>query len=131
MGDGTSGTIERSCGRSHRGARVIHGAGDRMGAASALQSIGHLLYDKGNFTDARKSYEDASPYFAAWAIKIAPRFAQQVGNIYYDQGDLVQARQYYEQSLLPIAKLMISPDWPAAWEILPMYSTAWAICLKH
>jgi tetratricopeptide (TPR) repeat protein len=38
-------------------------AGDRMGAATALQSTGHLLYDQGNFAEARQSYEDALAVF--------------------------------------------------------------------
>ena len=71
-----------------------------MGAAAALQSTGHLLYDKGNFTDARKAYEDALAVFRSLGnqARVAASL-NNIGNIYYDQGDLVQARQYYEQSI--------------------------------
>jgi len=40
--------------RSRRSARLFTAAGDRMGAASALQTIGHMLYDKGNFAERAK-----------------------------------------------------------------------------
>ena len=106
-------------------------AGDRMGAATTLQSTGHLLYDKGNFTGARKAYEDASPCFAPWAIRPASRLRSTTSaistttrEIWFTRGNITS------NDCTPIARSTISPDWPAAWEILPTCSTAWAIFPK-
>lgn len=75
-------------------------AGDRKGAAAALQSSGHLLYDRGNFAGARKAYEDALAVFRSLGNQsFAAASLNNMGNIYYDQGDLVHARQNYEQSI--------------------------------
>ena len=85
-------------------------AGDRMGAAAALQSTGHLLYDKGNFTDARKAYEDALGCFAAWAIKIAPQLRSTISATFITTREIWLRRgNIMSNPSLHIAKSMISP----------------------
>ncbi|HZQ24883.1 MAG TPA: protein kinase [Terriglobales bacterium] len=75
-------------------------AGDRVGAATTMLVAGHLLYDKGDFAGALKSYKDSLEVFRMLGNRLrAANSLNNIGNVYYDQGDLVHAKEYYEQAI--------------------------------
>jgi len=59
-----------------------------------------MLYDKGNFAEARQAYENALVVFRNLGNqgRVAGSL-NNIGNVYYDMGDLDRARQYYEQAI--------------------------------
>jgi serine/threonine protein kinase/tetratricopeptide (TPR) repeat protein len=79
---------------------LFSSAGDRKGAASSLVYSGNLLYDKGDFSGARKDYDDALTVFRQiGAQQSAASALNNIGNVLYDQGKLAEAEQYYGQVL--------------------------------
>jgi len=68
--------------------------------ADAQLFIGHVLYDQGNFDQARKSYEQALKGFQAVGDQVGiSNGLEAVGNVLVEQGSLAEARQYYEGEL--------------------------------
>jgi eukaryotic-like serine/threonine-protein kinase len=75
-------------------------AGDRQGAAVALQSTGGLLYDKGDYEAARQIYEQALIVFhQIGAERNVSGALNRIGNALYDENRLIDAKAYYEQTL--------------------------------
>jgi tetratricopeptide (TPR) repeat protein len=75
-------------------------AGDRMGAAIALQLTGHLLYDKGDLNGALKTYQDTYEVFRVLGNQArAASSLNNIGNAYYDKGELNQAKINYQRSI--------------------------------
>ena len=75
-------------------------AGDRQGAAVALQSSGGLLYDKGDYDGARDIYEQALIVFRQIGAEQSVSGAlNRIGNSFYDQNSLTEAKSYYEKTL--------------------------------
>jgi eukaryotic-like serine/threonine-protein kinase len=95
LGDAKSGIA--SCEEARR---ISSAAGDRFGAALALNNIGNALYDQGDLAGARKIYEEV--------LKIDREIGNQGGaagaldnlaNVIGDQGDTVTARKLADQAL--------------------------------
>jgi eukaryotic-like serine/threonine-protein kinase len=75
-------------------------AGDQQGAALALELSGDVLYDKGDFPGAQKSYEGALSVFRQIGAEQSVSLAlNRIGNAFYEQGRLEEAKTYYEQTL--------------------------------
>lgn len=75
-------------------------AGDQQGAALALEFSGDVLYNKGNFPGAQKSFEDALAVFRQIGAEQSMSAAlNRIGNACYEQGRLEEAKTYYEQTL--------------------------------
>jgi tetratricopeptide (TPR) repeat protein/tRNA A-37 threonylcarbamoyl transferase component Bud32/TolB-like protein len=75
-------------------------AGDRHGAAAALQLAGDMLYDHGDYTGARKNYEQAlAVYRQIGAQRSIASAYNAVGNVLLDLGQLAAAESNYEQTL--------------------------------
>jgi eukaryotic-like serine/threonine-protein kinase len=74
--------------------------GDRHGAAAALHRAGNMLYDRGDYTGARKNYEQALAVYRSIGTQrsIASAY-NDLGNVLLDLGQLAAARSYYEQTL--------------------------------
>jgi serine/threonine protein kinase/TolB-like protein/ATP/maltotriose-dependent transcriptional regulator MalT len=69
-------------------------------AASAELLIGHVLYDKGQFEDARKSYDRALQEFREIGDQTGTaRSLEGIGNVLYEQQKLEDAKKYYEEEL--------------------------------
>ncbi|MBZ5657761.1 MAG: tetratricopeptide repeat protein [Acidobacteriia bacterium] len=69
-------------------------------AGSAARMIGIVLYHKGDFAGARKSFEEALGIFRKIGTQLSvSQTLTDLGNLLYDQGKLEEARQYYEDSL--------------------------------
>jgi serine/threonine protein kinase/tetratricopeptide (TPR) repeat protein len=80
--------------------QLYSAAGDKLGAATALQMNGNVLLDKADFAGARKAYDDALVVFKQLGTqqRIAATL-NNIGNVLYDQVELDQAKQYYEEVL--------------------------------
>jgi tetratricopeptide (TPR) repeat protein len=80
--------------------RLYTTAADKMGAAATLQTIGHMLYDKGASWKRVRRTRMLWLCSVRWAIRDALQARSTISAMsYYDQGDLVHARQYYEQTI--------------------------------
>ena len=69
-------------------------------AASAWNGIGVVYYDKGDFQNALKAWEEG----LAIARKVGAQqrvaaFTSNVGNIYYERGKMDEARRHYQEAL--------------------------------
>lgn len=74
--------------------------GDQRGSAIAVQRIGDVFYDKGDFENARKRFEGSLATFRRLGAQQNTSSAlNRIGNVYYEISNLEQARTYYEQSL--------------------------------
>jgi eukaryotic-like serine/threonine-protein kinase len=75
-------------------------AGDRLGAAIALQMSGTVLLDKADFAGARRTYDAALRVFRQLGAqqRIATTL-NNIGNVLYDQVELDAAKQNYEEVL--------------------------------
>jgi eukaryotic-like serine/threonine-protein kinase len=79
---------------------LYENAGDRAGAARAMQVKGTLLYDKGDFAGARAAFEQALKVSQEIGTLHAQAEAlNSLGNVQYDTGQLEDARRSYEDSL--------------------------------
>jgi eukaryotic-like serine/threonine-protein kinase len=80
--------------------QLYSAAGDKLGAAMALQMNGNVLLDKADFAGARKAYDDALIVFKQLGTqqRIAATL-NNIGNVLYDQVELEQAKKYYEEVL--------------------------------
>jgi len=80
--------------------QLYSAAGDKLGAALALQMNGNVLLDKADFASARKAYDDALVVFKQLGTqqRIAATL-NNIGNVLYDQVELDQAKKYYEEVL--------------------------------
>jgi eukaryotic-like serine/threonine-protein kinase len=80
--------------------QLFSAAGDKLGAALALQMNGNVLLDKADFAGARKAYDDALVVFKQLGTqqRIAATL-NNIGNVLYDQVELDQAKKYYEEVL--------------------------------
>ena len=74
--------------------------GNPMVAAAALNGIGAAYYDKGDFENSRKAYEEG--------LAIARRLGAQqrvailtsnLGNIFFERGKMEEARRHYQEAL--------------------------------
>jgi serine/threonine protein kinase/tetratricopeptide (TPR) repeat protein len=75
-------------------------SGDKRGAAMSLLGVGDVLYDQGNFLEARKEFEEALPVFEEIGSKSNIRTTmERIGNVLYSQGKLPEAQTYYEKAL--------------------------------
>lgn len=75
-------------------------AGDKVGAASAINANATVLYDQADFAGARKAYEESLTVFREVGAQArVANSLNNIGNVYYEQGDTAHARQYYQQSL--------------------------------
>jgi eukaryotic-like serine/threonine-protein kinase len=75
-------------------------SGDKRGAAISLLGVGDVLYDQGNFLQARKEFEEALPVFKEIGSQRSIRTAlERIGNVLYSQGKLSEAETYYEKAL--------------------------------
>jgi eukaryotic-like serine/threonine-protein kinase len=75
-------------------------SGDKRGAAMSLLGVGDVLYDQGNFLEARKEFEEALPVFEGIGSKSNIRTTmERIGNVLYSQGKLPEAQSYYEKAL--------------------------------
>jgi tetratricopeptide (TPR) repeat protein len=75
-------------------------AGDRLGAAGAVQMSGTVLLDKADYAGARRSYDAA--LFAFRQLGAQQRIAatlNNIGNVLYDQVQLEEAKKHYEEVL--------------------------------
>jgi len=69
-------------------------------AGSAARLMGIVLYHKGDFAGARKSFEEALGIFRKLGTQLYVSLTlSDLGNLLYDQGKLEEARQYYVDSL--------------------------------
>jgi tetratricopeptide (TPR) repeat protein len=69
-------------------------------AASAELYIGHVLYDKGQFEDARHSYDRALQGFQEIGDQTGKaRSLEAIANVLYEQQKLEDAKKYYEEEL--------------------------------
>ena len=75
-------------------------AGDRLGAAVALQMSGTVLLDKADYPGARRTYDAALVVFRQLGAqqRIAATL-NNIGNVLYDQVQLEEAKQHYEEVL--------------------------------
>ena len=81
-------------------AQLFAAAGDRRGAALAVQSNGDLLYDSGDFDGARKAFQNALSVFRSLgADQNVSQALSRLGNAAYEQGRLAEAKSFYEQTL--------------------------------
>jgi serine/threonine protein kinase/tetratricopeptide (TPR) repeat protein len=80
--------------------QLFSAAGDKLGAAVALQMNGNVLLDKADFAGARKAFDDALAVFRQLGTqqRIAATL-NNIGNVLYDQGELDQARKHYDEVL--------------------------------
>ena len=75
-------------------------SGDKRGAAMSLLGVGDVLYDQGNFPQARKEFEEALPVFKEIGSQSNIRTTmERIGNVLYSQGELREAQTYYEKAL--------------------------------
>ena len=75
-------------------------SGDKRGAAMSLLGVGDVLYDQGNFLEARKEFEEALPVFQEIGSQSNIRTTmERIGNVLYSQGELREAQTYYEKAL--------------------------------
>jgi serine/threonine protein kinase/tetratricopeptide (TPR) repeat protein len=69
-------------------------------AGTIARMMGIVLYHKGDFAGARKSFEEALTIFRKIGTQLyVSHTLSDLGNLLYDQGKLEEARQYYEDSL--------------------------------
>jgi serine/threonine protein kinase/tetratricopeptide (TPR) repeat protein len=80
--------------------QLFSAAGDKLGAAIAVQMNGNVLLDKADFAAARKAYDDALVVFKQLGTqqRVAATL-NNIGNVLYDQAELGQAKKYYEEVL--------------------------------
>lgn len=75
-------------------------SGDKRGAAMSLLGVGDVLYDQGNFLEARKEFEEALPVFEEIGSQSNIRTTmERIGNVLYSQGERREAQTYYEKAL--------------------------------
>jgi eukaryotic-like serine/threonine-protein kinase len=75
-------------------------AGYRQGAARTWLMTGDVLFDQGDYENARKKYEEALPVFQEIGAQKSIRAVfERMGNVLYQQGKLLEAKQYYDRVL--------------------------------
>jgi tetratricopeptide (TPR) repeat protein len=75
-------------------------SGDKRGAAMSLLGVGDVLYDQGDFPQARKEFEEALPVFEEIGSQSSIRTTmERLGNVLYSQGEPREAQTYYEKAL--------------------------------
>jgi serine/threonine protein kinase/tetratricopeptide (TPR) repeat protein len=83
-------------------------------AGSAARMMGIVLYHKGDFAGARKSFEEALAIFRKTGTQVSvSKTLSDLGNLLYDQGKLQEARQYYEDSLRVDREIARAQDIPS------------------
>jgi tetratricopeptide (TPR) repeat protein len=83
-------------------------------AGTAARMMGIVLYHKGDFTGARKSFDEALAIFRKIGTQIyISHTLSDLGNLLYDQGKLEEARQYYEESLRVDREIVRAQDIPS------------------
>jgi len=79
---------------------LFSAAGYRQGVGRTLLMTEDVLFDQGDFENARRKVEEAVPVFREIGAQKSIRSAnERIGNILYQQGKLQQARDYYDQAL--------------------------------
>jgi len=82
-------------------------------AGTAARMMGIVLYHKGDFAGARKSFEEALAIFRKIGTQLnISHTLSDLGNLLYDQGKLEEARQYYEDSLRVDREIVRAQDIP-------------------
>jgi len=94
------GQLQKTMELSHEARDLFTAAGDRRGAAITLLNVGDVLFDRGDFANAKKRFEEALPVFQKIGAKRNIRSTiVRIGNIFYSEGRLRDSEKYYEQSL--------------------------------
>ena len=94
------GDLDRAAKEMYEVRDLAASAGNPWLTASALRGIGVVLYNQGNFAEARKFYSEALDLFRkTGAQRHVSAVLTDLGNILYDQGKMLEARKYYEDGL--------------------------------
>jgi tetratricopeptide (TPR) repeat protein len=79
---------------------AFHDGGDKLGAAAALNNIGLILMDRGNFTGARNAHQEALQLRREIGnLRGVAGSLNNIGLLLDREGEFAEARRYYEQSL--------------------------------
>ena len=69
-------------------------------AAKAHLYTGHVLYDKGDFVSANRSYEEALKEYREVGDQVGTsRSLEAIANVFYELRRLDEAKRYYEEEL--------------------------------
>lgn len=94
------GQTQKSIDCSQQARDLFVAAGDRQGAAITFLSVGDVLYDKGDYANARKQFDEALTVFQEIGAERNVRAAvERIGNVVYSEGNLREAEKYYQQAL--------------------------------
>lgn len=94
------GQTEQAIGFSNQARTLFDSAGDRRGAARSVLAVGDVLFDRGDYENAKKQFASALPVFQEIGAQRSVRACRErIGNVFYSQGNMREAKNYYEQVL--------------------------------
>jgi len=95
------GQSEKTMDLSNQARALYISAGNRRGAARCVETVGDVLYDKGDYAGAEKQFESALPEFRAIGAQYNVRAVlERIGNVFYSLGEYSKAKDYYQQNLI-------------------------------
>jgi tetratricopeptide (TPR) repeat protein len=94
------GQTEQAIGFSNQARTLFDSAGDRRGAARSVLAVGDVLFDRGDYENAKKQFASALPVFQEIGAQRSVRACRErIGNVFYSQGNMREAKNSYEQVL--------------------------------
>jgi serine/threonine protein kinase/TolB-like protein len=91
------GEMDKSIAAYQEARELAESGGNLRAAGSAINGVGNVLYDKGDFVGARKAYEEVLAIARKiGSVRMISVGENDLGNVYYDQGYLEEARKHYQ-----------------------------------